>query len=106
MKAANIEARNADTWGWQGCGNIFLGMKICLSTGTPPFPATVPNAVCGPQVNDTAPDSDVAGWANLNQCPLNACCNIFGQCGITSDFCVPNPAYVFIRRGIHRQEQC
>lgn len=25
----------------------------------------------------------------LNQCPLNACCDIWGQCGTTSGFCVP-----------------
>lgn len=92
MTVEDIQDRNRDTWGWQGCGNIFLGMKICLSTGRPPFPAVVPNAVCGPQVIDTEPTSDVSGWVDLNQCPLNACCDIFGQCGITSDFCTPNPA--------------
>lgn len=25
--------------------------------------------------------------ANLNPCPLNACCDVWGQCGITSEFC-------------------
>ncbi|KAL4947832.1 hypothetical protein BDW69DRAFT_177628 [Aspergillus filifer] len=24
----------------------------------------------------------------MNPCPLNACCNIWGQCGITKDFCI------------------
>lgn len=26
----------------------------------------------------------------LNPCPLNVCCNIWGQCGMTDDFCVPS----------------
>jgi hypothetical protein len=24
----------------------------------------------------------------MNPCPLNACCNIWGQCGLTKDYCV------------------
>lgn len=30
--------------------------------------------------------------ANLNPCLLNACCDIWGQCGIISDFCTAAPA--------------
>jgi hypothetical protein len=26
--------------------------------------------------------------STLNPCPLNICCNIWGQCGLTDDFCV------------------
>jgi hypothetical protein len=26
-------------------------------------------------------------WADLNPCPLNACCDVWGQCGITPEFC-------------------
>lgn len=33
-----------------------------------------------------------SNWTNLNPCPLNACCDIWGQCGITNDFCVDDPA--------------
>lgn len=54
------------------------------------MPATVPNAVCGPQVNDTAKAPPGTDISTLNQCPLNACCNIWGQCGTTTDFCVPS----------------
>jgi len=25
--------------------------------------------------------------ASLNQCPLNACCDVWGQCGTTAEFC-------------------
>ena len=31
-------------------------------------------------------------WALLNQCPLNACCDQWGQCGITPDFCTNTTA--------------
>ena len=24
----------------------------------------------------------------LNPCPLNVCCNIWGQCGMSDDFCI------------------
>ncbi|POR34808.1 Uncharacterized protein TPAR_04999 [Tolypocladium paradoxum] len=39
------------TWGWSRCNNLAAGINICLSkvcSGTPPLPAPVPNAVCGP----------------------------------------------------------
>ncbi|KAJ8121082.1 hypothetical protein ONZ43_g2378 [Nemania bipapillata] len=86
----DIEMYNKDTWGWNGCAKIYAGYYICLSTGYPPMPATVPNAVCGPQVNDTAKAPPGTDLSTLNQCPLNACCNIWGQCGTTSDFCTPS----------------
>lgn len=44
-----------------GCSDLQIGQYICLSTGTPPFPATVSNAVCGPQVNDTTPTTNYTG---------------------------------------------
>ncbi|KAH8806182.1 class V chitinase-like protein, partial [Xylogone sp. PMI_703] len=88
----DIERFNAHTWGWQGCGNVQLGQIICLSTGTPPFPAPVSNAICGPQVPGTQPPADFSTLADLNPCPLNACCDIFGQCGITPDFCTVSPS--------------
>lgn len=31
-------------------------------------------------------------WAALNPCPLNACCDIWGQCGITQEFCTNTTA--------------
>ncbi|KAJ5195437.1 uncharacterized protein N7498_008875 [Penicillium cinerascens] len=69
------------------------------------------NALCGPQVNyplslnltyanlmvqkvpgTIQPDGPVSNWTNLNPCPLNACCDIWGQCGITPEFCTSSPA--------------
>ncbi|KAL4945179.1 hypothetical protein BDV06DRAFT_219568 [Aspergillus oleicola] len=78
------------TWGWNGCGDLGAGQNICLSKGNPPMPAVLPNAVCGPQAPNTTVDGDITDavdLAALNPCPLNACCNIWGQCGIDSTFC-------------------
>ncbi|KAI6601290.1 hypothetical protein MCOR06_000373 [Pyricularia oryzae] len=86
-----LESMNKDTWGWNGCANGFWPDNwICLSEGTPPFPAPIANAVCGPQKPDTTMPrgSSSRDWAKLNPCPLNSCCNVWGQCGTTADFCI------------------
>lgn len=51
------------------------------------MPASIPNAVCGPQKPGTSPPAAGVDIASLNPCPLNACCDIYGQCGTTPDFC-------------------
>lgn len=75
------------TWGWMGCGDLLVGSHICLSSGWPPMPSIISNAVCGPQVNGTATATHGTDLSTLNECPLNACCDIWGQCGITAEFC-------------------
>ncbi|OKL59815.1 hypothetical protein UA08_04984 [Talaromyces atroroseus] len=88
-----IEAWNTGsngTWGWMGCSDLLVGSYICLSNGWPPMPANIPNAVCGPQVNNTSTAPHGTDLSTLNECPLNACCDIWGQCGITADFCTPS----------------
>lgn len=50
MKEIVISTVNNETWGWAGCQDLQVGQRICLSTGTPPFPAPVSGTVCGPQV--------------------------------------------------------
>lgn len=78
------------TWGWNGCDNLGVGQNICLSPGDPPLPAVLPNAICGPQVPGASfngPVTNSSDLASLNPCPLNSCCNIWGQCGIDSSFC-------------------
>lgn len=75
------------TWGWVGCKNMPHSINICLSEGDPPLPAQIPNAQCGPTKPGTVPKPGT-DLKDLNPCPLNACCNIFGQCGISGDFCV------------------
>lgn len=83
-----IESFNKNTWGWAGCDPLYAKTKMCLSKGTPPFPAPIANAQCGPQKPGSKPPTDGSNIADLNPCPLNACCNIWGQCGITRDFCI------------------
>ncbi|EWC44902.1 hypothetical protein DRE_00961 [Drechslerella stenobrocha 248] len=87
LTVQNLEAFNKNTWGWSGCNRLLTGIKICLSTGTPPMPAPVTNAVCGPQKPGSKPPDAGKSLASLNPCKLNVCCNIWGQCGTTSDFC-------------------
>ena len=83
----DLESFNTQTWGWTGCGDLPLTVKMCLSTGTPPMPAPVDGVVCGPQVPGTSPPASGTSLASLNPCPLNACCDVYGQCGTTSEFC-------------------
>ncbi|KAJ5765052.1 glycoside hydrolase [Penicillium odoratum] len=94
MDEDKISGYNNETWGWSGCSDLILGQRICLSNGTAPFPSALESALCGPQVPGTTEPTDMAAsnWTNLNPCPLNACCDIWGQCGITPDFCTASSA--------------
>jgi LysM repeat protein len=64
------------TVGWNGCDTLWVGTIMCLSTGDPPMPAPLDNAVCGPQVPGTEAPTNGTALADLNPCPLNACCDI------------------------------
>ncbi|KFY72524.1 hypothetical protein V499_07337 [Pseudogymnoascus sp. VKM F-103] len=91
LVVTDLEGFNNDTWGWNGCDSGFWTDNwICLSKGTPPFPAPIPNGVCGPQKPGTTKPSGSTSkdWLKLNPCPLNACCNVWAQCGTTADFCI------------------
>jgi chitinase len=83
----DLEDFNTKTWGWTGCGDHQAHQRICISKGDPPMPATVDNAVCGPQVPGTKRPTDGTELADLNPCSLKTCCNIWGQCEITEEFC-------------------
>lgn len=85
-----LDSFNNQTWGWTGCKNLQSGVNMCLSTGRPPMPAPLDNAVCGPQVPGTKPPTGDEKLADLNPCPLNACCDIWGQCGTTDEYCTPS----------------
>jgi chitinase len=87
LTIAEIESFNTETWGWMGCDDLLAEMNICLSTGNPPMPATLSNAVCGPQVPGTSAPVGSETLSDLNPCKLNACCDIWGQCGTTAEFC-------------------
>ncbi|POR39187.1 Uncharacterized protein TPAR_00621, partial [Tolypocladium paradoxum] len=93
IKQNVIEDNNKKTWGWAGCDHLQAGQRICLSSGRPPFPAPIPSAECGPQKPGTQePEDDKVDISTLNPCPLNVCCNIWGFCGTSDDFCVSSPA--------------
>lgn len=68
--------RSCGLVGWNGCGTLWQGTKICISSGDPPMPNSVANAICGPQVPGTEAPTDGQDLASLNPCPLNACCDI------------------------------
>ncbi|KAI2624403.1 glycoside hydrolase superfamily [Hypoxylon sp. NC1633] len=90
LTADDLEVYNNNTWGWSGCDNLQAGAIICVSDGSPPMPAPIENAVCGPQVPGTIALPPGSNFSTLNPCPLNACCNVRGQCGITAAFCTPS----------------
>jgi LysM domain-containing protein len=70
---------NSNTWAWNGCSELWVGTIICLSSGTSPMPAPVANALCGPQVPGTTTPPSGTDISTLNPCPLNACCDVWGQ---------------------------
>ncbi|KAL2868080.1 glycoside hydrolase superfamily [Aspergillus lucknowensis] len=76
------------TWGWYGCDLLYPGQRICLSKGYPPAPAPKRDAVCGPTVPGTMTPTDGTTLSELNPCPLNACCNTLGKCGVSPEFCI------------------
>lgn len=108
LTVAKLETFNVKTWGWMGCANLQAGWNVCLSCGLPPMPAPLVSAVCGPQVPGTPVPPPETDLTTLNKCALNACCNIWGQCGmheplashlyslLTEKFCRHN------RRILHR----
>ncbi|KAI3341076.1 glycoside hydrolase superfamily [Ustulina deusta] len=85
---SDIEDLNkVKTWGFNSCENLGLGLRICLSKGDAPLPAPNKNAICGPTVPGTKPPTGNQTFADLNPCPLNACCNVWGLCGVSGEFC-------------------
>ncbi|KAF1964360.1 glycoside hydrolase [Bimuria novae-zelandiae CBS 107.79] len=85
----DLEDFNKNTWGWNGCDpkKFYRDFLMCVSSGTPPMPAVVGNAVCGPMMPGTVKAPSGTNLSTLNPCPLNVCCNIWGQCGTTDDYC-------------------
>ena len=84
----DLEKFNKQTWAWSGCKFLQFNMNICLSDGAPPMPAPLSGTHCGPQMLGTKRPTDRnANLADLNPCALNACCDVWGQCGTTPEFC-------------------
>ncbi|KAF6802835.1 Killer toxin subunits alpha/beta 6 [Colletotrichum sojae] len=87
IKEKDIEDFNKNTWGWTGCGNLDIGVRICVSKGKAAMPAPVAGVDCGPtKPGSRAPRGDQK-LEDLNPCPLNVCCNVWGRCGLNDDFC-------------------
>ncbi|CAP61951.1 uncharacterized protein PODANS_5_1570 [Podospora anserina S mat+] len=88
LSVTQLENFNKNTWGWNGCKLLYPDFNMCVSDGAAPMPAIVPNAICGPTMNGTVRPPLGTNISTMNPCPLNVCCNIWGQCGMTDDFCV------------------
>ncbi|KAH7311959.1 family 18 glycosyl hydrolase, partial [Rhexocercosporidium sp. MPI-PUGE-AT-0058] len=88
LTVAELETFNKNTWGWNGCNLLYPDFNMCVSEGAAPMPAIVSNAVCGPTMAGTVRPPAGTNLSTINPCPLNVCCNIWGQCGMTDDFCV------------------
>lgn len=88
LKIKDLEDFNKKTWGWNGCDDLQINQRICVSTGNPPMPASVSNAMCGPTVKGSKAPTGNEELKDLNPCPLDVCCNIWGNCGTTEDFCI------------------
>lgn len=89
----DIESFNKKTWGWAGCARMQKDQLMCLSRGNPPFPGPITGTMCGPQVPGTVkPAGGKTDYSDLNPCKLNSCCDVWGFCGVSPDFCTPSPA--------------
>lgn len=87
LEEEDLDELNEYVWGWDGCDMLLLDQVVCVSRGEPPMPASYPDSVCGPTKPGSFRPLTGRGMADLNPCPLNVCCNVWGKCGTTSDFC-------------------
>lgn len=76
------------TWAWTECKDMLLGYNMCLSDGLAPMPPPQQGTECGPLVPGTKrPDGGDINIADLNPCPLKACCSNWGFCGVFPAHC-------------------
>ncbi|CAI6236404.1 unnamed protein product [Periconia digitata] len=86
LTVSELETFNKGTWGWNGCNDQFFpDFVMCVSTGNPPMPAVI-------KVDGTAQPPSGTNLSSLNACALNACCNKWGNCGTTDEFCLLTPS--------------
>ncbi|KAI8722844.1 Chitinase [Fusarium sp. LHS14.1] len=88
----DIEKWNAKkTWAWTECKDMLIGYNMCVGPGLPPMPPPQNGAEYGPLVPGTKPPKDNStSLADLNPCPLKACCSNWGFCGVFPDHCTMN----------------
>ena len=87
---ADLERWNkGKTWAWTECKSMLGGYNMCLSDGTAPLPPPQQGTECGPLVPGTVASSLGPGisLADLNPCPLKACCSNWGYCGPFPSHC-------------------
>ncbi|KAK2601575.1 hypothetical protein QQS21_004893 [Conoideocrella luteorostrata] len=76
------------TWAWTECKDMLQGYNMCLSEGTAPMPPPQEGTQCGPLVPGTKkPSNKDTSLADLNPCPLKACCSNWGFCGVFPAHC-------------------
>lgn len=68
-----LQSYNSRTWKWNGCQELTRGGFICLSSGEPPMPVALPNAVCGPQVPGAMRPKDWSEISSVSPCPPGEC---------------------------------
>ncbi|KAK8028336.1 hypothetical protein PG991_005392 [Apiospora marii] len=84
----DIESFNQNnTWAWTECKQMLLGYNMCLSKGRAPLPPPQEGAQCGPLVPGTKWSDQSIPMAELNPCPLKACCSNWGFCGPFAAHC-------------------
>ncbi|KAL7936765.1 hypothetical protein V8C35DRAFT_296407 [Trichoderma chlorosporum] len=67
---------------------MLVGYNMCLSAGRAPLPPPQAGAECGPLVAGTKlPADSKTAIAELNPCPLKACCSNWGFCGVFPAHC-------------------
>ncbi|KAK8080351.1 hypothetical protein PG997_008169 [Apiospora hydei] len=76
-----------NTWAWTECKQMLLGYNMCLSKGRAPLPPPQEGAQCGPLVPGTKWSDQSTPMAELNPCPLKACCSNWGFCGPFAAHC-------------------
>ena len=76
------------TWAWTECKDMLVGYNMCVSDGSAPMPPPQQGTECGPLVPGTQKPSDKSvSLADLNPCPLKACCSNWGFCGVFPAHC-------------------
>ncbi|KAM5493021.1 putative chitinase [Microsporum audouinii] len=92
VTVADLEKWNkGKTWAWTECADILIGYYMCISDGLAPLPAPQEGTECGPLVPGTQMPTDGSiSLADLNPCPLKACCINWGFCGVFPGHCTVN----------------
>ncbi|KAF4508203.1 hypothetical protein G6O67_004613 [Ophiocordyceps sinensis] len=90
------EWNKGKVWAWNECKEMLAGYNMCVSDGSAPLPPSQEGTECGPLVPGTdkllerARRAGSFSLADLNPCPLKACCSNWGYCGVFPAHCDVN----------------